>query len=155
MRNLSPNFLAAIYAQETDQVFLSLCRLSHPDWDEDLRLVADWQDVTHQGETYQAFAFQVALPDDEDAGIPVARWVADGVNREIVQQLRGITGAIQAEIKWVLASQPDTVEAEIAGEIASVDYDGRTVSGALTVEPVLEEQFGYKMLTPKTAPALF
>lgn len=155
MRNVSPTFLQAVYAQETDQVFLAITRLSHPAWDEDIRLVADWQDITHGGEIYQAFAFRVALPDDETEGIPVCRWEADAVSRELVQQLRGITGAIQAEVKWVLASQPDVVEAEIAGEIAQVDYDGQTVSGALTVEPVLEEAFGFKKLTPKTAPALF
>lgn len=156
MRVLSPVFLDAINAQESGEVLLPLVKLSHADWASDIRLVPDWQELTHGGEIYSPFAFEVTLPDDEDQGIPVLRWSADNVSQELIVPLRSVTGKIDARVVWVLASQPDTVEAgpfDLA--ILSVEYDATTIGGTMSVEPILEEQFGWMTMTPKTAPGLF
>lgn len=156
MRVLSPVFLNAINAQESGEVLLPLVKLSHPDWAEDLRLVPDWQEMTHGGEIYSPFAFEVTLPDDEDQGIPVLRWSADNTTGQLSAALRGTRGLVNARVVWVLASQPDTVEAgpfDLA--MLTAEYDKVSIGGPLSVEPILEEQFGWMTMTPKTAPGLY
>lgn len=156
MRLLSPTFLRAIHAQDSEQVLLPLVRLSHPDWDDDVRLVPDWQPIMHQGAEYIPYAFEITLPDDDAEGLPVLRWVADNVSREIVMLMRGVTDKITARVVWVLASTPDFIEAgPFDVEMAAVEYDAQTLSGTMQIEPILDEPFGYLTMTPKTAPGLF
>ena len=156
MRTLSTSFLRAIHAQESAEVFLPLLKLSHADWDDDLRIVPNGEAVTHGGEEYQPWAFEVTLPDDADEGLPVLRWQADGINQELVIRLRSVMGAISARVVWVLASQPDMVEAgPFDLEITAADYDAFSVSGVMSIEPILDEQFGFLTMTPKTTPGLF
>ncbi|MBU3262058.1 DUF1833 domain-containing protein [Roseovarius sp. PS-C2] len=156
MRVFSPVFLNAIHAQESGEVLLPLMRLSHTDWATDLRFVPDWQEITHGGEVYSPYAFEVSLPDDEDQGIPVLRWTADNVSQELIVQLRQVRGPISAYVVWVLASQPDTIEVgPLDLEIQAAEYDAQTISGTMGIEPILEEQFGYLEMTPSTAPGLF
>lgn len=156
MRLLSPTFLRAMHAQESAEVLLPLVRLSHADWDDDVRLVPDWQPITHQGEEYIPYAFEITLPDDDAEGVPVLRWVADNVSRELVILLRAVTDKITARVVWVLASQPDFVEAgPFEVEMTAVEYDAQSLSGTMQVEPILDEPFGYLTMTPKTTPGLF
>jgi hypothetical protein len=153
---LSPVFLQAMHGQESAEVLLPLIKLSHASWANDIRMVPDWQELTHGGEVYSPFAFEVSLPDDEDEGIPVLRWSADNVSQELVVQVRKVTGPIAAQVVWVLASQPDSIEVGPFNlEIQAVEYDAEKISGTMGVEPVLEEQFGYLTMTPKMAPGLF
>lgn len=156
MRLLSQAFLQAIHGQESDQVLLPLVRLSHPSWEDDVRLVSDWQAITHQGKEYVPYAFEISLPDDDAEGLPVLQWVADNVSRELVVMLRAVSDKITARVVWVLASQPDFIEAgPFDVEMAAVEYDAQTLSGTMQIEPILDEPFGYLTMTPKTAPGLF
>lgn len=148
--------LAAINAEASGEVLLPLMRFSHPDWDQDIRIVPDWRELTHQGEIYSPFSFEVTLPDDEDEGIPVLRWSADNVSQELIVEIRKVTGPISTRVVWVLASQPDTIEAgPFDLEVRAVEYTAETIGGTIGIEPVLEEQFGYLTMTPKNAPGLF
>lgn len=156
MRLLSPAFLRAIHGQESAEVLLPLVRLSHPSWADDVCLVPDWQPIMHQGQEYTPYAFEITLPDDDAEGLPVLRWVADNVGRDLVMLLRAVTDKISARVVWVLASQPDLVEAgpfEI--EMTAVEYDAQTLSGTMQIEPILDEPFGYFAMAPKTTPGLF
>jgi len=156
VRALSPVFLAAIHGQESGEVLLPLVKLSQTDWAESLRFVPDWQELTHDGEIYSPLAFEVALPDDEAEGLPVLRWQADAVSQELISALRSVTDPIDARVVWVLASQPDTVEAgPFDLQIRAVEYDATTIGGTMGVEPILDEPFGYLSMTPQTCPGLF
>ena len=153
---LSANALAAMYAQETGEVFLPIVKLSHPSWPDDLRFVPDHQPVTHQLEVYEPFGFRVALPDDEDEGIPVIRWTADNVTSEIAAAFRATTGPISATVSWIMLSEPDIVQAgPFEVELNSADYDAFEIRGVMTVEPILDEPFGHMVMSPKNAPGLF
>ncbi|ANT39920.1 phage-related hypothetical protein [Rhodovulum sp. P5] len=155
-RPLSNAALAAIHAQETGAVLVVLASLSHGDWAAPLRLANNTdQDVTHLGQIYTPAAFRVALPDDDDEAIPQVSWQLDNVQRDVLAQLRATSGVIDVTLTWVLASQPDTVEAEIAAQIGGVQYDALTISGAMTVEPLLERRFARHAFTPGLFPGLF
>lgn len=156
MRVLSPLFLQSIHGQESGEVFLPLVKLTHANFTSDLRWVPNWEDVTHNAEIYSPMAFQITLPDDADEGFPVLRWSIDNVSQEAIVELRSVTGPIDARIVWVLASQPDTVEVgPFDLQIRAAEYDLTTISGSMSIEPILEEQFGYLTMTPKNAPGLF
>jgi hypothetical protein len=156
MRALSPVFLNAIHGQESGEVLLPLVKLSHASFAADIRIVPDWQEITHDSEVYSPLAFEISLPDDTDEGIPVLRWSADNVSQELIVEIRKVTGPISARVVWVLASQPDTIEAgPFDLSILAVEYDAFTIGGVMGVEPILDEQFGYLEFTPKNAPGLF
>lgn len=156
MRLLSPTFIRAMNSQESDEVILPLVKLSNPAWQDSVRLVHDYNPITHNGEEYTPFAFSIYLPDDDAEGIPVLKWTVDNVNRELVTLLRSVRDKINARVIWVLASDPDYIEVgPFDVEMTAVEYDAQTLSGTMQIEPILDEPFGHLIMTPKTTPGIF
>jgi hypothetical protein len=154
--SLTGQFLEAAYGNETDEVLLSLMTFRHPDWVEDVRIVANREAVTHDGKIFEPLAFEISLPDEEAEGIPVLRWQADNVSGDILAELRKVTGRITGELVLVLASSPSVAEVPaMQMELYEIEYDALTISGTLTVEPILDDQFGWRSFNPANAPALF
>lgn len=154
--SLSNPLLRAMNMPETSEVFVPIVHLKHPDLESDLYFVANGEAVVHNGQTYTPLAFDLTLPDDVDVGIPVLKWQADAVNQSLVAALRGVTGAIDAVVKWVLVSSPDVVElGPYDVELRTAEYDAFTVGGPMTIAPILDEPFGYLTITPSTYPAEF
>lgn len=155
-RQVSDALTAATYAQESGEVLVPILRLRHGDWLEPIYLVRDAKPLSHAGDAYQPFPFDLALPDDEDEGNPVLRWSAQNVSREIIGNFRGVKGAVLATVAWVLVSSPDVVEmGPFEVEISGIEYDAETISGVMTIEPILEEPFSSLEMTPGAAPGLF
>lgn len=155
-RATSPRLLSATYAQSSAEVLVPIVTLTHADWSSPLRWVRDTVALVHGGETFEPFPFDIALPDDEDEGFPVLRFTAANVTREIIGELRRVTDVVMAEVAWVLVSAPDVVEmGPFEVEITGIEYDAKSISGVMTLEPILEEQFGYLEMTPGNTPALF
>lgn len=148
--------LAAAHAESSAEVVLPLVKLTQAGWGDAICIVPNWEPVTHQGDVYEPLAFQMALPDEEEGGIPVLDWVADNVDRRLVEALRTVSGTVSARIVWVLASSPDRIEVgPFEMEMRAAQYDAQKISGTLGVEPILEKQFGHLVLNPKNTPALF
>lgn len=153
---LSTQMLAAIHSEATGEVIVPLVTLAQGSWAQPIRIVPNWKAVTHRGDTYQPLAFRIGLPDEEEQGVPVLRWVADAVDRRLIAALRTVRGAVSARIVWVLASSPDHVEiGPLDVEMRAAQYDARQISGTLGVEPILQTRFGHMVMNPKNAPALF
>ena len=153
---LSTQMLAAMHSEATGEVILPLVKLTQDGWDEAICIVPNWEPVIHQGDEYQPLAFEISLPDEEDGIVPVIEWRADNVDRRMVEALRLVRGIVQAEIVWVLASNPNQVEiGPLNVEMRAAQYDARQITGTMGVEPILETQFGYLVMNPKNAPALF
>lgn len=156
MRPVTDRLLAELYASESSAILTPLVKLTHPDWSQPVRLVRDTQALTHGGEEYRPFPFQITLPDDRDKGFPVLKWTAENVSREIIGQFRAITGEVLGRVVYVLTSHPEVIEVgPFEVEITGIEYDALTISGVMTIEPILQEQFGYLEMTPGTTPALF
>lgn len=155
-REISDRLLAATYAQESAEILVPIVKLEHEDWSGPVRWVRDTAELVHGGETYAPFPFDIALPDDEDEGFPVLRFTASNVSREVIGELRRVTGAVFGEVSWVLVATPDVVEmGPFEVQISGVEYDAQKISGVMTIEPVLEEQFGFLEMTPGICPGLF
>ncbi|MCA0961140.1 DUF1833 family protein [Salipiger bermudensis] len=156
MRQITSRLLAELYAGESSAVLVPLVKLTHANWSEPVLLVRDDAALIHAGEEYLPFPFEISLPDDRDKGFPVLKWSASNVSREIIGQFRAITGEVLGRVVYVLTSHPDVVEVgPFEVEITGIEYDALTISGVMTIEPILQEQFGYLEMTPGTTPALF
>lgn len=155
-RNLSNAGLISVTAQETDEIWLACVTLTHPQWAGPVRLVKNTENIVSGGDVYNAYPFDVTLPDEEPEEVPVVRFVASNVSLELMSNIRSIVGPISGEIFWVLASDPNTVElGPLSLEIRSIQYDALNFSGQMVIEPVISARFGDKLMDPTNAPGLF
>lgn len=143
-------------AQETGEVFLFLLQLSHPSMTT-LRFVNNTVDITSGGETYQAFPFDLAIPDDTADELPRVQLTIDNIDRRIVEAVRSIDTPAMFTLSVIRAADPDTA---IAGPyectLRNVTYTALTVQGDLwPFEDVLNERFPQHDFTPAHFPALF
>lgn len=95
---LSEAIKEAYASAPTDVVILNTIELRHPAFDQPIRVVADYVPVTamleptapsNAGEmvTFQAFAFDLTLPEILDRGVPELELVIDNVSREIIRNI--------------------------------------------------------------------
>ena len=154
--SLSALMLESVYAQNTDEVFVCLVKMEHSSWPSSVRFVSDVVALTHNLEVYDPYPFNMQLPDDEDEGLPILKWVSDNTTSDTVALLRSTTGSISVTVSWVLVSEPEIVQAgPFDVELNGVEYDMQTIQGALTIEPVLDDSYGHMNMTPANAPGLF
>jgi phage-related protein len=155
-RDISQDFREAIYAQETNEVFLVLITIDHADLDDPLRLVNNSVSVVSRGNTYYAAPIQVVLPTDAEGEVPRARLVVDNVDRTIVAAVRAISSAPTVTLEIVKGSDLDTVEAAYNDlQLKDVRYDSLVVEGELNQENFLTEPFPSGAFTPGFFPGLF
>lgn len=154
MRNLSPAAMRSINAQMTDGVWLCCCTLSHTDWLETVRLVANTENITHNGNVFSAAPLSVTLPDEGDDAIGLMDFTLGFVNQDLIAQIRSIQGAIYAEVFWVLASSPDVLEVYFEAEIRALEFGSTTITGQLAAEPLLDSVFGSEAMDSTNCPGL-
>lgn len=155
-RTLSLAARKAVNAQETDEVFLLLLTLDHEDITEPIRVVNNTVDIVSQGETYIAYPFEIALPDEDAESVARVTLRIDNVDRKIVKSLRSISSPLSVGLEVVMAASPDTVEAgPFNMTLVSAEYDALTVTGELAFEDVLNEPFPGHAYVPSDYPGLF
>ena len=155
-RNLTTAAKRALAASETQEAFLILLTIDHPDLAPPIRVTSDAVDTVSRGETFIAFPFALSLPDDSDDRPPRARLAIDNVDRQIVQAIRSIGSAPTVLIEIVRASAPETVEASFAEfTLTNTRYDALVVEGDLTLESFLTEPYPAAIFSPADFPGLF
>lgn len=156
MRLTSPAFLRATNAEDSDQILVPLIELSHPEWPVPYRFVRDELPLVHQTYVYEPAAFDISLPDDAEEGAPIMDWSIDNTDLRLVDIIRSVRNQIYARVFWVLVSQPDFIEAgPFEVELVGAEYDADRLGGPMTLEPILDEPFGFLKMSPKNAPGLF
>ncbi len=155
MRNTSLTFRQAVNAQETGEAFIILVEIS-TGAAEPIRISSDGVNTVHDGNTYYAWPFDIVLPDDPESGAARARIAVDNVSRELVAWLRGLSSVPQVTIKVVLASDPETIEAEFPNfELRNAQYDAMTIQGDLTLATFMNEPYPGDSFLPSTFPGVF
>ena len=91
MRNVSDTVKQAVFAAETDELFITLLTLDHDDFDDPIRVNSSGADVTSNGDLYIAFPFSLVLPKEQEGVPPRAQLSIDNTDRRIVRALRGIS----------------------------------------------------------------
>jgi hypothetical protein len=155
-RILSTAARQAMFAAETEQVFLLLLTIAHADLAETIRVAHNSQDVVSRGETYLAYPFRIELPADRDDQVAQVQLSIDNVDRQIVQAVRSLSGSPSVTLEVVLASSPDLLEAgPFEFSLLDAGYDALTVTGTLGYEDVLNEPYPGDSFTPNLFPGMF
>lgn len=151
------------YIRESNKVSggerpLLLIEIIHDDLLLPIRIVQDNEDVTHNAEVYQALAFRIELPGDEQSGMPQARLAIDNVGRELVQWLEVANFALPITVKMfeILRSNPDVVERDYGMmDLRDISMSQQTISGVLTYENLLNKPLMRRRYNLQTAPSLY
>ena len=152
---ISSRAMEAMFAQETEEVFLLLLTIEHEDMTSPLRLVNNSEDIVSGGDTYTAYPFQFELPSSGGDSPPRATIKIDNVHRDIVSTIRSLASPPEITISVILASQPDTPEASFGNlTLEEVSYDALEITGELAYENVLVEPFPGVSFSPDLFPGL-
>ena len=153
---LTEAFLRSAFRPETDEVWLILLTLSHPDLTDDIRVVHNPETITSRGQDYIGFAFDLTLPSDTEDRAPVAELRIDNVSREIAQAVRSISSAPAVTIEIIRAADPDIVEISLTGfTLRNARWDALAVSGSLALDDISIEPYPAGSFTPASFPGLF
>lgn len=135
----------ALYAPATDQAFIELMEIFHPDLPATLRFANAQNDVEisgddQGGDVYQAWAFEALWPDASADKQPEARVAFDNTSPTILAVLRSLTVRPTVTFKMVRAADVNTVEQEWNGlEIVRVTADAARVTLHLTLYNLADE----------------
>lgn len=156
-RTLSTNTLAALFAAETNSVFLKFLEIDHASWAQPFRFVQNNEDIVFDGETYQQFPFQIEPPHDSATDISPGTLTLDNVERTLLPSLRNAmsTGGITVHMFIVNYSEPDTVIDFWDFELQAGRYNNKTIECTLLYESILNESVPCDDATPAKNPGLF
>lgn len=154
-RNLSAVLKSALHAPETAEVVLSLLTISHPSISPPIRVVNNLTAVTSRGNSFVAFPFELALPDELEDRLARVSLSIDNVDRQIVNAVRTITSPPTVLLELVLPSAPDTVEADFTFTLRDVEWNESTVTGQLYYRNLLTRAFPAGRFTPARFPSIF
>ncbi len=155
-RNVSLPAIQAALAQQTDEVFLVLLEVDHPNLMTPLRFVNDSQDITSNMELYTAFPFEVQLPDDQEGREPRAELRIDNVSRELIDEIRSINDAFTVILSVILASSPNVIEWGPLEFISQgVVYDANQITFSIIYSVFAEEPFPYQVFDTINFPGMF
>lgn len=153
---LSPELLAQLYYQDSEDVFLTLLTLSHPSFVADVRMVNNSVDIISRGNTFIAFPFKIRLPVDDGESAREVSIEFDNVSLEILDELRTVTTAIDVKIEMILASIPNDVQISIEElKIQNVSYNKHTVSARLFMDSFLTTELNAELYSPTLYPGIF
>lgn len=158
MRNVSQRALQAMLAQETGEVFLVCITIAHPSLEAPYLLVNDYNPLQRTAGTFQPFAFDVSLPNEQDDKLPQVQMTIDNIDNEILQAIRNVPGQRPAvTLEVVLASSPNAVEAgPFNFSILSINYNDATIQGTIGFEDdLLNTAFPADTYTPTNSKGLF
>lgn len=162
-RETTDTLKEGVFSQNTEEVFVTLLTLSHPDLAEPIRvcsdpavdLVSGSRGTMSRGEDFVFLPFELIPPGQSGDSLPTGRLKVDNVSREIVQAVRLITSPAEVLIEVVMASDPDVVEATIAGfQLRNIKADALTVEGELSTVRFDMEPFPCGSFTPSQFPGM-
>lgn len=152
----SSSFIEAVVSQNTDEVFLFLLTLSHPDLVNPIRVVNNTENISSNGNVYTAFPFNLVLPQDDGESLPQVVITLSNVSLEFIDEIRGLNSALDVKLEIVLASSPGTVEMSIDGmKTYTISYDVQSIQATCQIEDVLNMSFPNELYLPSNFPGLF
>lgn len=156
MNTVSINAMRAMFAQETGEVFLVCLTITHPDITTQ-RLVNNSQPIARTAGTYTPCPMQLTLPPQRDDQLPQVNIIIDNIDREVLRQIRTVSGVPQVAMEVILASSPDTVEVgPLDFTLLSTTYDVLAITGVLGYEQdILNQRVPAADYTPTNSPGLF
>lgn len=131
-RNVSAAARAALYSQQTGEVFLELISVEHEDLAEPMRFVYNTEEIVHLGNTYYPAAFRYEAAGDVEGQARSARLTIGNIDRQIVEVIRSIKSPPTIVATVVMASSPDVIEVgPYTYILRDVKYNAHIISGEL------------------------
>lgn len=153
---LSPELLAQLFAQESNDPFLFLLTLTHDEWDAPVYLVNNNENITSRGLVFQAFPMTVRLPVDDGESARIFTMEFDNVSLMLIDEIRSVTTPIKVKLEMILSSLPD--EVQISQEellIQSVNYNKSKISATIVLDNFLNVGLTSEVYAPNNFPGLF
>jgi len=151
--DLSERVRRAAYGQDTDEVFIPLLTIDHPDLATPIRVSGDIVDTFSNGNTFTAFPFDLPEPPDVTDEIASTTLTIDNVDQQIMLAIRGLTSRPTASLEVVLASDPNFVEiGPIDMEIVQAEADAFQVRAELRYDDPLDDQYPANSFNPNDTP---
>lgn len=155
-RQLSSAALQSLFAQSTDQIWLTLVDIDHPELPSTLRFVDNTESLIVGVTTYVGVAFRFDLPADAEGAVKEARITIDNVGRQVVEVIRSITTPPTITIRIVRAAAPSEPElGPLSFTLRNVDYNAHSVSGRLTDDDDGQNIVPYIAYSPHDMPGLY
>jgi hypothetical protein len=152
---MTPDAIASLFRQHSDDVWLVLLTISHPSMTT-VRVVNNTEPIVSNGQAYSAFPFQIQLPQDAAERMATATLTISNVDRSLVDEIRTIAGRPTVSIAVIAAARPDDVEfGPLEFELSGVQWNAEAISGQLTYEPVMQQPFPAGVFDPQRFPGLF
>lgn len=157
-RSLTAAFKAALISPDCDEVGITLLTISHASFSQTYYVCDNNEDITHNGQVYSAYAFDIAFVDEVEGEIPSQYLVFDNVDTTIftaIQQLSS-TEMITVTQKFIVASNPNTnlLSRTITYKVANVDVDELTVQASLILAVISNDAIPWLSATPAIWPGL-
>lgn len=155
-RSLSASVIAGMNAPQTGLCMLALLELSHPSWVTPIRVVNNTVDITHLGNVYTAYPFDVMLPSESDDPNPTASLRIDNVDRRIVREVRATSGdAINVTLKVISAEEPDVVQVgPLQFKARPITWDAAVIEATLTYDDILNRRYTSWTFSPNSHPGV-
>ncbi len=151
----SQSLIDAVYADETDEVFVVLLRITHPALAEPVLLANNTEDVVSNGETFIGFPFDITLFDDNEQ-TPRAQLEVQNVDRRIGDAVLALTSPALMDIMIVLASDPDTIELDFKGfELREVKGNATSVQASIVGIDLGNWPWPWRRATQAAFPGLY
>lgn len=166
-RTTSTAFRDAVYRPETGEVYVLLLTLNHNDLATSIRVSTDNKDTfvvdsetvrgtISNGNNFVYLPMEITLPDDSDESITQAKISIDNINRDILLSIRTLDSPPTVSIQIVLASSPNTYEAQFNDFVLrDVTADALVISGTLSLSNFLNEPFPGGTMLPSNFSGLF
>jgi len=153
---LSPELLAQLFSQESNDPFLMLLTLNHPDWPSTYYFVNNGAQIISRGLTFLPFPMTIVLPTDDGESSRSVKIEFDNVSLDLIDILRSVTSPMTVKLEMILASLPDIVQMELTElQIQNVNYNSKKVSAILIIDSFLNTELSSERYTPSAYPGLF
>ena len=163
-RSISSATRSALYAQETDEVFVLLLEFDNElDNAQPIRLAlsnvnynSTCGGIYTDAPLFVGAFFQIELPSETGEDINAVRVAIDNVDQQIVEAVRNSVGKPKVRLWVVLSSTPNVVEAgPFRFRLENATYDNFYVRGELVYEDVVNRRWPQHDFTPHNTPGLF
>lgn len=156
-KEYSEDFIKELNTVSGGERPLVLLEVTHDALASPIRIVQDNQDVTHNGNTFQAMAFEITLPNDPSTGMPQAQLAVDNVGREMVTWLEVANFSLPTTVRiiQILRSDPDTIEFETTMDLRDIRMTQSAISGVLTYENFFSKPAVVTIYNKHSSPALY
>jgi len=137
------------YQPQTDIVLLVLLEITSSEGT--IRVVRNTENVTFEGNTYEAIEFEFTPPEHTYDAPGSARLEIDNVSRLMVEK---IETADEIDVRMILITDEalegdQTPDVDEEFKLTNVEYDEKKVQGELTVDDYLFDRFPSGQFTPQ------